>query len=121
MVALGGSVICYTLVFLRTSGYIGGGRFAPAHQPTRRRSFWPWLNTLSHGAQISDSSSLSKGFETENAAVGTIQRVAASGNSTDVRNLTRKLLLCVLSGHSGARALNRGPDIRSHTQAWSYP
>jgi hypothetical protein len=98
MCTLGGSIICYTLVFLRTSGYIGGGRFAPPQQPALSRSRWTCTSASDHDsgdgsrdAPSGNTGSSESGSGTGSAAVK--RRTLAVETGTNVRNVTRKLLL----------------------------
>jgi hypothetical protein len=90
MVALGGSIICYTLVFLRTSGYLSGGWLAPVHHRGRISGCWSCVNEIGHDSDRSADSVPSDGLDSSDA---TTSRNDRGDLSSSVRSVARKLLL----------------------------
>lgn len=95
MVSLAGSIICYTLVYLRTAGYVSGGKFAPAMPRHRgRRSRWACISAFGHESSEGDTESGPK-----SSSGGTGQHQARPRMDPklkigrDVRKVARKLLL----------------------------
>lgn len=98
MVSLVGSVICYTLVYLRTAGYVSGGRYAPAMPRQRGRSSrWACVSAFGH-----DSSDQGTDSAPKSSSGGTNQNQGQTRSprmdpkqkiGRDVRKVARKLLL----------------------------
>jgi hypothetical protein len=91
MVSLAVSIICYGLVFLRTAGYISGGKFAPAMERRGRsdKRRWACVSAFGHDSTDDSTESGSKGGSGGNNTT----RGHAIGKS--VRQVARKLLLYV--------------------------
>jgi hypothetical protein len=95
MVALGGSIICYTLVFLRTAGYLGGGRFAPPLERGRSTKRWACISAFGHESESQTDSGPSSGSGSGNITARATKRHTNGGGNMhkSVRGVARKLLL----------------------------